>query len=171
MPPNRVSVREADDIVAYLRSMPALAGSHTSGDAGRGAALFKGKGRCQTCHMIKNEGSEVGPDLSGIGGLRRPSELQLSILDPNAEVLPEYQSFRGVTRQGVVITGRRLNEDTFTVQLLDSQGRLASILKSDLRDYAFFNNSIMPSYKDKLTPQEVDDIVTYLFSLKGFQVE
>jgi putative heme-binding domain-containing protein len=121
--------------------------------------------------MIKDEGSKIGPDLSGIGGLRRPSELQLSILDPDAEVLPEYQSFRGKTRQGVVITGRRLNEDTFTVQLLDSKGQLTSILKSDLRNYTFFNDSMMPSYRDKLTPQEVDDIVTYLFSLKGFHVE
>ena len=34
-----------------------------------------------------------------------------------------------------VINGRRLNEDTYTVQLIDDQERLVSLTKADLREY------------------------------------
>jgi len=36
-----------------------------------------------------------------------------------------------------------------------------------LREYTFVNNSPMPSYKDKLSTQELSDLLSYLASLKG----
>ena len=64
-------------------------------------------------------------------------------------------------------TGRLLNLDTFTVQLLDSKEQLRSFVKSDVRDHGFVEKSPMPSYKDKLSAQELADVVSYLVSLKG----
>ncbi len=72
-----------------------------------------------------------------------------------------------MTRDGVATTGQLLNHDLFTVQLLDSKERLMSFQKSDLREYAFIDTSPMPSYKDKLSADEVADLVSYLVSLKG----
>jgi hypothetical protein len=40
-------------------------------------------------------------------------------------------------------------------------------MKSDLKEYGFLKSSPMPSYKDKLTAQELADLVSYLVSLKG----
>jgi mono/diheme cytochrome c family protein len=73
---------------------------------------------------------------------------------------------RVVTRAGRVITGRRLNEDTYSLQLADEEGRLLSLSKSDLREYEIFTTSPMPSYKDTLTHEEIADVFAYLLSLK-----
>jgi putative heme-binding domain-containing protein len=109
----------------------------------------------------------MAPDLSEVGAIRTAAYLESSILDPNQSVLPEQKTVRAVTKQGVVITGRRLNEDTHTVQLLDQNERLRSLSKSDLREYALVPVSSMPSSKGKLSQEEVADLVTYLLSLKG----
>jgi cytochrome c1 len=73
---------------------------------------------------------------------------------------------RAVTKDGRTITGRRLNEDTYTVQVIDDQERLLSLTKADLREYTVLTTSPMPSYKD-LTADELADLIAYLLSLKG----
>jgi putative heme-binding domain-containing protein len=169
MPPNNFSEQQAGTIVAYLRSLAATTGRDTSipGDATRGKAIFEGKGDCASCHRVKGNGSRLGPDLSDIGQFRRSVELERSLVDPGAEVLPVNRSYRVVTKDGATITGRLLNQDSFTVQLLDSKERLVSYIKSNLREYGFIQNSPMPSYRDKLSSQELADVVSYLVSLKG----
>jgi mono/diheme cytochrome c family protein len=80
---------------------------------------------------------------------------------------PINRPVRAVTRDGKVITGRRLNEDTYSVQMLDDKEQLVSLTKSDLREYEVLKTSKMPSYRDKLTIEEIADLVAYLASLKG----
>jgi hypothetical protein len=82
-------------------------------------------------------------------------------------VLPQNRFYRAVTKQGQTITGRLLNIDTFTVQILDSSEHLVSLNRSDLRESGFIENSPMPSYRGKLSSEELADVVTYLGSLKG----
>ena len=169
MPPNNLNQEQASAIIAYLRSMAASAASNTiaPGDANRGKTIFEGKGECMSCHRVGANGSRLGPDLSGIGRLRRLVALQRSLLEPGAEVLPNNRFVRVVTRNGATITGRLLNQDSFTVQLLDSEEHLLSLARSDLREYAFVNNSPMPSYRDRLSSQELADLASYLASLKA----
>jgi len=168
MPPNNLQDFQAEIVVAYLRSL-ATTGRTVSGngDAARGKALFDGKGNCAGCHRVNGNGSRVGPDLSDIAALRRTVEIERSLLEPNEEVLPQNRSYRAVTKQGETITGRLLNVDTFTVQILDSKERLVSLQRSDLRESGFVNNSPMPSYRDKLSSQELADVLAYLSTLKG----
>jgi putative heme-binding domain-containing protein len=168
MPPNNISEVNAQNIVAYLRSMTAAKRSTSAaGDAARGKAVFEGKGNCATCHRVRGIGARIGPDLSEVGGQRRAVELEQSIVDPGAVVLPSQRSFRVVARDGTVTSGRLLNHDLFTVQLLDSNEQLRSFLKSNLREYAFVDSSPMPSYRNTLTAGELADLVSYLVSLKG----
>ncbi len=152
MPPNRFSEFQAGTVVAYLRSMAASTAENTSagGDAARGKALFEGKGGCTACHRVKGQGSRVGPDLSDIGILRRSAELEESLVDPNAEILPENRYVRVVTRDGTIVIGRHLNEDTFTLQLLDSQETLRMFSKRDLREYTLLKDSPCPPIKISL---------------------
>lgn len=169
MPPNALTDFQAGAIVAYLRSVAAESGSVSgTGDAERGRAIFEGKGACQTCHSVRNTGSFVGPDLTDIGALRRAVQLERSLLNPDAEILAQNRTYRVVTREGVTITGRLLNRDMFTIQLMDAQG-LRSFQKANLRESGFVEKSPMPSYKDKLSAQELADLVSYLVSLKGIQ--
>ncbi len=168
MPPSSFSEGQAGTIVAYLRS---LASSPTTGmlkgDAGRGQALFTGKGQCQNCHSVAGVGARGGPALSEVGASRRAIELQRAIVDPNADIRSDHRPARIVMRDGATINGRLLNQDTFTVQLLDNTGRLRLLDKSAIRELSIPKESPMPSYKGKLNDQEIADLVTYLSTLKG----
>ena len=155
-------------IVAYLHYMKSTSGATFAfGDATRGQVIFEGKGECLNCHRVRDRGSRVGPNLTEIGAIRRTVELRRSLLDPDAEVLPSSRFIRIVTEGGATIIGRLLNQDTFTVQLIDSKERLQSFKKANLKEYGFVDKSLMPSYRDKLNNQQLADVVSYLASLKG----
>jgi putative heme-binding domain-containing protein len=188
MPPHRFSTPQALAVVAFMRSMvgaapsaPASVGSAvrsvsaTSGDAARGKAIFTGKGGCAACHRAEGAGGTTGPDLSAIGAVRNfgfgpipPDVLALerAILDPDAEMPPEYRVFQVTPKSGAAVRGALLNQDTFSVQMHDQAKNLRTFQKSDLKDHGFLP-SPMPSYQSRLTPQEVADVVSYLLTLKG----
>jgi putative heme-binding domain-containing protein len=159
---------EIAGIVAFLRNMNAFdRGSVKAGDAERGRAVFDGKGDCARCHRVGTRGSRVGPDLSDVGAMRSAASLLRSLLDPTSQMMPINRPVRAVMRDGKVVNGRRLNEDTYTVQLIDDQERLLSLMKSDVAEFTIATVSPMPSFSGRLTPDEIDDVVAYLLSLKG----
>jgi putative heme-binding domain-containing protein len=168
MPPANLSDTQAHQVVAYLRSLAAAADTSpaSKADIAHGKALFESKG-CLNCHRVKSQGSRVGPDLTDIGARRKRDDIERSIINPDAEVLAENRYVRVVTRDGATITGRILNEDTFSLQLIDSKEKLVSLQKADLSKFEFLKNSAMPSYRDKLSGDELSDLVGYLVSLKG----
>jgi mono/diheme cytochrome c family protein len=228
MPPHPLSEVQANNIVAYVRSMlggpkaNAAAGASLTGDSARGMAIFEGKGNCSSCHAINGVGGTSGPDLGapasarggrgaavaavppvpggtgappaapggggrgrggapgaapargggggGAGGGRgaapNPQQLERSIIDPSAELAPEYRVYQVVTKSNVTARGSLLNQDTFSVQMRDGSDKLMSFWKQDLKEYGFLP-SPMPSYKNTLTPQEIADLVSYLVSLRS----
>jgi putative heme-binding domain-containing protein len=165
MPPNNYSDLEAGMIVAFLRGT-AAGDSVTAmaGDSARGRTLFEGKGKCATCH---NDTSDMAPGLSDIGLLRRPLELEQSILEPSASLSPSFRFVRLVTKTGTVVTGRLLNQSTFSVQVLVDGTRLRAFERANLREFAVVKTSPMPSARGVLDTQEVADLVTYLTTLRG----
>ena len=168
MPPNDFSSSELTGLVAYLRTMRDFdVSSVRLGDVTRGGGLFRTKGACATCHRVNGDGPRTAPDLSDIGGIRTAATLQRTLLDPTGAMLPVNRPVRAVTRNGTVINGRRLNEDTYTVQLIDGQERLRSLVKAELREYTVLTTSPMPPATDVLDEQELADVLAYLLSLKG----
>ena len=168
MPAFKFDPAEVAGIVSYVRNMDAIELKAIAlGDRDRGQATFDGKGGCFTCHRVGGKGGWSGPNLSQIGSVRPAGGLEQSLLDPTLAMLPLNRVVKLTTRDGRAATGRRLNEDTYTVQLIDENGPLASFAKSDLRDFAVVKTSPMPSYKDKLAPGELADVLAYLLSLKG----
>jgi putative heme-binding domain-containing protein len=166
MPATSMTVEQAQKIVAYLRSRAAtVQAGAIAGDAGRGKALFDGKGNCTSCHRVAGVGSRVGPDLTTVGTARGVAELERSLLDPEADVQPNNRFYRVVLRDGTTVDGRLLSHDTFTVQMLDTHEQLRSFAKSDLRQSGFIK-SPMPSYRGTLSAQELADVVSYLASLR-----
>ena len=167
MPPFALDNTDMTAVIAYLRNMNALdTATVKPGDAGRGRALFEGKGACTGCHRIGRICSRVAPDLSDIGSQRGAGSLQRSLLDPSSQMMPINRPVRAVTKDGAVITGRRLNEDTYSVQLVDDRERLHSLLKANLREFTISMTSTMPPYAGKLSAEEVSDLIAYLLSLK-----
>ncbi len=178
MPPSSFTETQAGTIVAYLRSATAAgrggrgganAGAAVGGNVSDGKALFEGRGACATCHRVGAVGPRLAPDLTDIGLVRGASELHQKLIDPSALVRPGNRFVEATTKRGAKVSGRLLNQDTYTIQLLDSNERLVSLSRSDLQNFTFAKESPMPSYRDKLTAAELDDLVAYLVTLKGLR--
>jgi putative heme-binding domain-containing protein len=168
MPGFTLQEREVNGLVAFIRAGFDVSGTGvTVGDGARGQVLFTGKGNCGTCHRVNGVGPRIAPDLSDIGAIRTPVALQRSLLDPTTGMLPINRPVRIVTRDGTSIRGRRLNEDTYTVQIIDDQETLRSLDKANIRELELATTSPMPSVAGTLTTDEVADLVAYLLSLKG----
>lgn len=168
MPPFKFDQPQLTAVIAYVRNMRTYDAKNTLiGDATRGRAVFETKGTCLRCHRVNGKGPRVAPDLSDIGTLRTPDAIMRAIVDPESEIRFANRSIRAVTRDGTVITGRRMNEDTYTVQIIDDQERLVSLIKSDLREYGLVRRTAMPSFRDTLSKDEVADVLAYLLTLKG----
>ncbi len=170
MPPGNYTDEQAGMIVAYLRSMAATGGGKLTGPPGNaesGKAIVEGRGQCLECHRIGRQGTITGPDLTGIGRMRRAVDLEKSLVDPDAEIRPDNLTVRAVAADGTPITGRLLNMDTYSIQILDARSAsLRTLKKDELRDYEVMKKSPMPSYRGKLSEQEISDVVSYLVSLK-----
>ncbi|HEV2199613.1 MAG TPA: c-type cytochrome [Bryobacteraceae bacterium] len=175
MPAFEMILPRAQVIVAYLRSLasePAgISQAAANGNAARGKAIFEGSAGCSSCHRVRAVGGTSGPDLSEIGLAKRAIEIETAILKPGPGKALENRPVRLVRKNGAVIQGLLLNEDTFTVQITDAKGALASIPRSELAEFAFLDKSLMPSYQGKLNPQELADVIAYLASLKGAPVQ
>jgi putative heme-binding domain-containing protein len=169
MPPGEYSGSELTALVAYVRTMRDLDASNIRvGDAGRGQSIVMGKGDCTSCHRIEGEGSlGMAPDLSLIGASRSAGSLESSLLSPSASMIPINRPVRAVLSDGTVVNGRRVNEDTYSVQLIDETGRLRSLDKTTLRDFTILKTSPMGGGEGTLTTQEIGDVLAYLLTLQG----
>ncbi len=159
---------EVTALVAYVRNIGSInLDSIAVGDAIRGQAIFAGKGECLTCHRVFGQGPRAAPDLSNIGALRTAAQLERSLLGASGGTIPINRPIRAVTDDGTVINGRRLNQDTFTVQIVDENERLVSLEKARLREFTVLETTEMPSYAQTLSDEERADVLAYLLTLKG----
>ena len=154
-------------LVAYINSLrydPASV--DLAGNAGSGADLFGGKGECSSCHMVNGQGGRLGPDLSRVGENQTPEDLLQSMLDPDAAVAPRWWTIQVAGRDGEVREGFRMNEDSFSLRIMDADANLWSFQKRDIESYERSEQSTMPGYGQALSDGELDDLVAYLFSLR-----
>jgi cytochrome c oxidase cbb3-type subunit III len=174
----QLSERELAQVAAYVRTLGRAAVEPPPGDAARGRLLYD-RSACATCHVVRGTGGGLGPELTSIGDSRGGAHLRESLVDPGAS-LPDrivpyepnayagYLMMRAVTAAGAEILGARVNEDSFTVQLRDAGGKVHSLRKAELRSLEPQRGaSLMPSYRGTLTPAEIDDLVSYLMTLRG----
>jgi putative heme-binding domain-containing protein len=177
-----LSDKDAANIVGYLRSLGSAAGSEkAAGDPARGEALYNSSG-CPVCHMVAGQGGSVGPELTRVGAMRGAPSLKARLQNPGAN-LPQvgegvfgtnrwtqFLMFRAVAKDGRVVEGMRVGEDSFTIVLKDAGGKLHGLWKPDLRSLEKEpGKSLMPSFKDALSSAQLDDLVAYLVTLKGAQ--
>lgn len=172
--------KRAGQVVAYVRTLGGSGSEEAvKGDPAKGKALYDANG-CAGCHTIAGQGGVSGPELTRLGNARAPSYLHDMLLNPGAKppadpALPERAGFTGylmtnvVTKDGRKVSGVRVNEDSFTLQLRDADGKYYSFDKSDLaRVETEPGKSLMPSYT-MLSATELDDLIAYLTTLKGAQ--
>ena len=166
MPGAFFSADQIWQVVTHLRAL-ARTGSHSApdGDPQKGSAVFRAKG-CSGCHMVRGEGGINGPDLSFIGSQRPIGFLRQSIEEPNAHVAREFWLAEVILENGTASSGFLLNEDTWYVQLITSDKGPVTLPRKDFRKLQIRKDSIMPSYKGKLTEAELGDLLAYLWTLQ-----
>jgi putative heme-binding domain-containing protein len=152
-------------IVAYIRSVNAGSAKSAAGDTAAGAEVFRASG-CGNCHRIAGSGGRLGPDLTQIGQTRSPDHLRTSILDPNADVRSRYRVVSCKSKAGKSYEGFLMNEDTYDVQFIGMDQQLHTLAKADLTQYKVEAISKMPSYRGKLSPAQLQNLVAYLSSLR-----
>ena len=184
MPPNGatqqgVGMTEAEiwQVIAYIRSVQVKAPAQPIGDAAHGKQLFFGTAACSTCHMIGGKGGRLGPDLTAAGAARATDYLFDSVRNPSRrlaqgiseamkEFSQEYETVRVETADGQKFTGVVLNEDHFTLQMLDLREQLHLFEKDKLRSYEKSRESLMPAYDQKmLSDKDLQDILAFLLSV------
>jgi len=168
MPAFSFSGLEIWELVTHVRALGIAHGaSQTKGDPQAGAAIFRSN--CARCHAAAGEGGLTGPDLTTVGSRRSTADLRESIFEPDAQVGSEYWSVAATTSTGRKVRGVRLNEDTFSFQIREDNGRLLSLLKRDLKDVELDRHSPMPSFKGRLSEAQMDDVIAWLVSLGRMQ--
>jgi putative heme-binding domain-containing protein len=167
-----LSEDEVRDVIVHVRSLGRIPAEPLPGDPDKGRLLYQ-KAQCANCHIIAGKGGSLGPELSDVGDRRGILFLRSALLHPgkerilNAEGYGTHVPMLAVTRDGRLLTGMRVNEDTFTIQLRDNSNRLFSLQKSDLEELRKLDGSLMPNYAETLSPSDIDQMVSYLASLKG----
>ena len=171
-----MSDEEIWQVVTYLRSVEKKATAAETGNAAHGKELFHGTAGCGTCHMVNGKGGRLGPDLSSTGAsrsveyleesVRRPSKrLATGLSEPMKDFSQEYETATVVTSDGTKLQGVVLNEDSFTVQMLDTREQLHAFEKAKLRSYEKTRESLMPAYDAKALPEkDLKDLIAYLLA-------
>jgi cytochrome c oxidase cbb3-type subunit III len=165
---NVMSDLEIRQTAAYVRSLGKLDTKPVPGDPAHGAAIYRGKGNCAGCHSLHGEGGVAGPDLTDIGERRSVDYLRESLVNPEAALPEGYLLVTVAAKDGRSVTGVRVNEDSFSIQVRDAAGRSYSFWKSELaRIEKQRGKSGMPSFQARLNDAELIDLTAYLASLKA----
>lgn len=174
-----MSDEEIWQVVTYIRSVEVKAPAQPAGNAAHGKELFNGAAGCSTCHMVEGKGGRLGPDLTSVGAsrsteylvesLRNPSRrLAQGIFEAMKEFPQEYVSVSVVTADGTKLSGVVLNEDQFTLQMLDTREQLHLFEKDKLRSLEKRRESAMPAYDQKvLSDKDLQDLIAYLQTIGG----
>jgi cytochrome c oxidase cbb3-type subunit III len=166
MPATNLPDEQIWQLAAFVRALSAPAiESKPAGDPSAGEAIFWEKSNCGSCHRIRGRGGMLGPDLSNIGAQRPVDQLREAILDPDADGFRGYQGVTAVTKDGRKITGVARSRTNYSVLILDNAGKLHMLQTSDLRDLKFSQHSPMPSYKERLSREEIGNVIAYLSRL------
>ena len=168
MPAIRATNEEVWKMVAFVKTLGSAGlREKAAGDPVAGKALYEGKGGCPACHSIGMAGGSLGPDLSDVGRRRGLKYLEESLVSPQADVPVSYRAIQVVTKSGQTIGGIRLNEDDISVQVRDTQDRLRSFLKENVKEIRRDRPSLMPAYGSAMSKKEIEDLVAYLSSLRN----
>jgi putative heme-binding domain-containing protein len=127
--------------------------------------------------MVDGKGGRLGPELTAVGGSRTRAAIIDSVRNPSRrlawglteatkEFPQEYETITVVTSDGKEIKGVALNEDNFSVQMMDASEQVYLLDKDKLRSFSKSRESMMPIYNaDLLSDKDLEDIVAYLVSV------
>jgi cytochrome c oxidase cbb3-type subunit III len=175
---SQLDATQIEQIIEYLLTLKPKDAGVITGNAEKGKEVYDSSG-CASCHMIKGQGGDSGPELTNVGSLRGVTYLHNTMLYPGSDLpqepvrletggMLEYMYVHLVTKDGKAFDGTRVAEDSFKIVIKDAKGDFHTFWKQDLRTFDKEpGKSVMPSYKGKLSDDQLNDLVAYLATLKG----
>jgi putative heme-binding domain-containing protein len=159
---------EVQEMVDYLRVLQGKGvATSLAGNPQKGKAIFFGKAACSSCHTVAGQDGFVGSDLSTYARGLTTAEVRKAITEP-APSTGRIKTVTAMTRDGQRLSGVVHNEDNFSIQIQDAEGAFHFRLKSDLEKLDYKPLPPMPAdYEQRLSRQELDDLVGYLQSIKA----
>jgi uncharacterized repeat protein (TIGR03806 family) len=141
------------------------------GDPERGRQLFFGNAsQCRNCHRVKQEGGNVGPELTEIGKKLKPEELLEAVAEPSRRIDQKYIGYSLLTTEGKVYSGILAEKSGSQVVLNILQGNESQQVRvptSEVEELVPQTKSIMPDRMMRdMTIQQAADLIAYLSSLK-----
>ena len=139
-----------------------------AGSIENGRRIFNGQtAACASCHKVKGQGMEVGPDLSEIGSKLAREALYESILDPSAGISFGYEAFQLELKNGDEPYGLIASETADEIAIKNNTGIVTRYKRTDIKSRQQMKLSIMPAgLQQAVTVSELVDLVEYLGSLK-----
>ena len=140
------------------------------GDQKRGRTLFFDPNRagCIRCHRARGEGSDLGPDLSDLGGKYERSLLIESVLDPSRQIVEGYRPTTVATADGRVVSGIVKGESAQDLTLVDAEGHRQVVRKSEIEKRSSCDTSLMPDGLNAgLNLADFADLIAYLEGLRS----
>ena len=117
---------------------------------------------CVACHRSGGQGAQVGPDMVTFKAAGKDSVLK-NILDPNAEVAPQYVAYSVTLKSGEVLIGMIASEGSEDVTLRMPGGIERTVKRSDVKGMAGLGASLMPlGLEAQLTVEEMADLLEYV---------
>ncbi|MGC1273357.1 MAG: PVC-type heme-binding CxxCH protein [Planctomycetaceae bacterium] len=130
------------------------------GDPAKGKLVYTQQ--CAKCHKHSGEGTEVGPDLTGMAAHTR-EELLIHILDPSRSVEGNFRQYTAVTTDGIVLNGLLASETKTAIELIDAEGKRHPVLREEIEELVASPKSVMPEGFEKLVPAEsIADLLAFL---------
>mgnify|MGYP003333487948 CR=1 FL=1 len=132
------------------------------GDAARGKAVFLE--RCAACHRAGSDGFALGPDFVTVKTAGKEKILS-SLIDPNAEVAPQYIAFQVETKDGESYTAIIGNETPSDVTLRMASGQTVTLPRTKVKGMKSSGQSLMPEgLVAGLTQQAVADLLEFVLT-------
>jgi quinoprotein glucose dehydrogenase len=141
--------------------------SSAVGDAMAGKAVFNTNGGCLSCHRVGARGAATGPNLSNAGERLTQDAIRRQLTEPSPTIDPKNRLTELVLADGKTQQGKLLNQDPFSLQLLNTSGKLVAYQRSQVREIRAVDPPKMPSYKNMLTDEQINNLVAYLSSLRS----
>lgn len=155
------AARRQDDALAPWREC--LEG----GDAKLGQVLFKEKDElgCYRCHKVGGGGGDVGPSMDKIGASHDREYLLRSIVFPNAEYAPGFETVLLKLADGSVAAGMVAKEDAAQIELVTPGTTQKQVVAKDKVTGRDRLPSPMPEgLPQLLSKRELRDIIAFLAS-------
>jgi putative heme-binding domain-containing protein len=123
---------------------------------------------CSSCHTMRGEGGQIGPDLTQLGTRFTEKDMLEAIIEPSKTISDQYAATIFYLKDGKSVVGRLINEDNEKYSISQNPfapQNLRDIPKKDVIRKELSDVSIMlPGMINRLNEEELKDLIAYLMA-------